>query len=298
MTDSQAEEFLRAVRLLPAELRKSALAMPEQLKENAEEFRLRAGRPAFVLALGRETALPHGAIISPELLQTVLEIATRASVHSYCESISEGYVTAQGGCRLGLCGSTAVQNGTVSGFRRLSSICIRIPREKRGCGDGVFKSLTQDGFFSSLIVSPPGAGKTTLLRELIRRLSDGGTRVALADERCEVAGVFEGSPCFDVGAKTDVLSGAPKEQGIMLLLRAMAPQVIAFDEISDPRDAKAAEAAANCGVRLLATAHAGSLEELRQRSVYRELLQREIFKKAVFIESCGGRREYRVEELS
>ncbi len=297
MTQQQTQEYLRAVRLLPPNLRQSAIDMPGFVMEKAEEFRLRAGKPATALVMGKEIEISREHPVNPSELQMVLEIATRASAHSYAESISSGYVTAEGGCRLGLCGSAITQNGKLTGLRRMSSICIRIPREKRSCGDGVFSKLTDGGFSSCLIISPPGGGKTTLLRELIRRLSDGGMRISLADERGEVAGIFEGQPCFDVGTKTDVLSGAPKAEGIMLLLRAMAPQLIAFDEITAAEDVEAAKLAANCGVMLLSTAHAKSLEDLSKRSLYKSLLSNGIFQKAVVIENRWGVRKYTVEDL-
>ena len=297
MAKNTQEEFQRAVRLLPTSLRAAVSALPESITGRAEELRLRAGRPMSVVVGDRETAIAPGVYITPAELQMVLEIATRASVHSYSESIRQGFVTAEGGCRLGLCGMAACEGGKISGMRRLSSICIRIPHERRGCADGIFPQLTEGGFRSTLIISPPGAGKTTLLRELVRLLSDGGARVSLADERSEVAGCFEGRPCFEVGAGTDILTAAPKSEGVFLLLRAMSPQIIAFDEITSPGDVEACDAAANCGVRLLTTAHGASLKDLSDRPLYKRLLERRIFDRAVVIENREGRRNYTVEEL-
>ena len=128
-------------------------------------------------------------------------------------------------------------------------------------------------------------------------MSDGGARVSLADERSEVAGCFEGRPCFDVGKSTDVLTAAPKGEGVFLMLRAMSPQIIAFDEITTPADVEACDASANCGVRLLTTAHGASLTDLTDRPLYRRLLERRIFDRAVIIENRAGRRTYTVEEL-
>lgn len=292
-----SEEFMKAARLLPLALRQMVSELPESVMSRAEELRLRSGRPIGVVIGEGETAVAPSVNITPAELQMVLEIATRASVHSYTDSIRQGFVAAEGGCRLGLCGAAVTEEGRISGMRRLSSICIRIPHEKRGCADGILPQLSAGGFTSTLIVSPPGGGKTTLLRELVRQLSNEGCRVSLADERCEVAGCFEGRPCFDLGACTDILSGAPKREGVFLMLRAMAPQIIAFDEITAPGDVEACDEAANCGVRLLATAHAASLEDLRDRPLYARLLERKIFKRAILIHNRGGRRDYTVEEL-
>ena len=293
-----AQEFIRAVRLLPPNLRTEVLNLPDNVTNQAEEIRLRNGRsPTMVLPNDEVEILPLHKISASEL-QLVLEIATRASVHTYADSIRMGFVTADGGCRLGLCGTAVTDENRITSLRRLSSLCIRIPREKRGCADGVYATLTDGGFKSTIIVSPPGTGKTTLLRELIRLLSDSGKRISLVDERSEVAGTFEGQPCFDVGARTDVLTGAPKSEGIFLVLRSMAPQILAFDEITTPSDIEAAETAANCGVSLLATAHGASIADLSERALYRKLLDRRIFSRAVIIENLGGKRRYTVEELS
>ena len=292
------QEFIRAARLLPPCLRAEVLNLPEDATDKAEEIRLRVGRAPTLVIDGDEIEILPTHRITVSELQLVLEIATRASAHTYADSIRQGFVTAEGGCRVGLCGTAVTEDNRITSVRRLSSLCIRIPREKRGCADEVFKALTKGGFKSTLIVSPPGAGKTTLLRELVRLMSDKGTRVSLVDERSEVAGTFEGQPCFDVGSRTDVLTGAPKSEGIFLLLRSMAPQLIAFDEITSPDDIEAAETASNCGVTLLATAHGAAISDLSERALYRKLLDRGIFSRAVIIENNRGMRSYAVEDLA
>ena len=297
MEASVSEEFARAARLLPPGLRCELLALPPELTARAEELRLRVGRAPGIVAGGEETAVLTERSVTAAELQMTLEIATRASVHTYADNIRAGFVTAPGGVRVGLCGTVTATDGRISALRQLSSVCIRVPHEKRGCADGVYPALAADGFRPTLLLSPPGGGKTTLLRELVRRLSEDGTRVALADERGEVAGCFEGTPGFDVGAHTDVLTGAPKAESVYLLLRAMAPQILAFDEITAPADVEAASGAANCGVSLLATAHAAGLADLRARPLYRKLLDRRLFERAVVIENDGGARRYTVEEL-
>ena len=293
----EKKEFLRAVKLLPPNLRDCALKTPQRIAERAEEIRLRAGKRMSYVVEDREIEVAERHQITPNELQIVLEIATRASAHSYTDSIKMGFVTAEGGCRIGLCGTVAADNENVKGLRRISSICIRIPHEKRGCAEEIFEELIEDGFKSTIIISPPGGGKTTLLRELTRLLSDSGTRIALVDERNEVAGTFEGRPYFDVGLSTDVLSCAPKGAGVMMVLRSMAPQVIAFDEITAPADIEAAVLAANCGVSLLTTAHASSSEEMRRRPLYKRMIEEGLFRRVVVIRNERGIRNYTVEEL-
>lgn len=292
------QEFMNAAKLLPPELRLAVRDLPEEIINGAEELRLRVGQAPTAVVGDREICIAPGKPVTAPALQLSLEIATRASVHTYSDCIRLGFVTAEGGCRLGLCGTAVTEGDEITGLRRLSSICIRIPREKRNCGKEVFRRITEDGFKSTLIISPPGAGKTTLLRELVRQLSESGKRISLIDERSEVAGIYEGRPCFDVGSRTDVLTSAPKTQGIYLMLRSMSPQIIAFDEITSPEDIKAAEMAAYCGVGLLATAHGTDSQELKKRALYRELLERGIFSRVVTIENRNGERCYGVEELT
>ena len=198
---------------------------------------------------------------------------------------------------MGLCGGTVVREGGVRSIRRLSSLSIRIPRQHRGCAGEIYARMLELGLPDTLIISPPGAGKTTLLRELVRLASEGGRRVSLIDERAEIAGVWDGSSLFDIGPCTDVMTGAPKPEAAAMLIRAMSPQILAMDEITTPADVEAARLATGCGVKLLATAHAGSARELAARPVYRKLLEDGVFSAAVVIERRGGSRHYRLEEL-
>ena len=290
------EGFDNAAGLLPQDIRQTAAALSEGAKRTAEELRLRSGRrPSLLLAEGES---PFGdRAVQPRDLDTVLENATRASAHTALECVAAGFVTVRGGCRVGLCGETVVREGGVRSIRRLSSLSIRIPRQHRGCAGEIYARMLELGLPDTLIISPPGAGKTTLLRELVRLASEGGRRVSLIDERAEIAGVWDGSPLFDIGPCTDVMTGAPKPEAAAMLIRAMSPQILAMDEITTPADVEAARLATGCGVKLLATAHAGSARELAARPVYRKLLEDGVFSAAVVIERRGGSRHYRLEEL-
>lgn len=287
--------FAAAAALLPPELRRAALDLGEAEQDAAEEFRLRGGRRPTVLLPGGEAPLPGCAPVTAQDLRAVLELATGASAHAYADSLRQGYVCARGGVRVGVCGQAVTSGGGILGVKHLSSVSLRIPREVKGCAAGL---LGEGGRFpSTLLVSPPGGGKTTLLRDMVRLLSDGGLRVALADERNEVAAQWEGAAQFDVGERTDVLSGAPKAEAALLLLRAMNPQVLAMDEITAPEDIRACSLASNCGVRVLATAHGEGLGDLRTRPLYRNLLALDLFRRAVVIRGRGADRQYGQEWL-
>lgn len=286
--------FENALRVLPRSLREAAERLPKGARKEAEELRLRLGRAPAVRFAEGEAALPGVECVTAETLRAVLELATGASWHTAEDSLRRGFVTVQGGCRIGVCGQAVTEEGRVVGIRELSSLCIRIPREVRESADG----LLEKEFHSTILISPPSGGKTTLLREMCRRLSDGGLPVSLCDERGEVAAVWNGRAQFDVGARTDVLTGAPKGEGAMMMLRSMAPRILALDEITAPEDVEACLCAANCGVRLLVTAHGCGTEDLFSRGIYRKLTEHKLFRRAVVIRVEDGRRSYRVEKLS
>ena len=178
-----------AVLLLPPDMRQFADRLA-----GAEEIRLRTGLPPTMVSRGAEKVIDGCRAINPSDLDGVLERATGASVHSAQSSIKNGYVAVRGGIRLGLCGSVIIKGDKPDGMRKLSSASIRIPRQARGCCDGIYPRLTAGGFQNTLILSPPGGGKTTCLRELVRMLSSGGNRVSLCDDRGEIAAVWNGEP--------------------------------------------------------------------------------------------------------
>ncbi|MBQ9349050.1 MAG: stage III sporulation protein AA [Oscillibacter sp.] len=313
-TARDAARYEAAAAILPSRLRRLALALPRERQGEAEEIRLRAGQPLTVLLPEGERrpervrAVPNGAVpddgpVEPEELETLCDLATEFSRYAAAETIREGFLSVRGGFRVGLCGSVVMKGGVSTNLSRLSSAAVRIARERKDAGREVAPLLFRDGQFqSALLLSPPGGGKTTLLRDLVRRLSTGvegygPRRVALIDERGEAAAMVQGLPQLDVGPHTDVLDGCPKALGIPMVLRAMNPQIIAVDEITVPEDIHAAVMASGCGAGLLATVHAGSIDDLRSKPLYRDLLDAGVFRLAVRITRTAEGRRYQVEGL-
>ena len=284
-----------AMMLLSQNIRFQARSLVRAQRAVAEEFRLRVGRAPTVLLPEGEKMLGDAPVTKRDLDMT-LELATGASIHSSLEQVRSGYITAKGGYRLGLCGSVAILDGEITGFSIISSIALRISREMKGVANELYAKLVQGGNLQpTLIISPPGGGKTTLLRDMVRLLSDGNMRTALADERGEIAAMSGGTAQMDVGAKTDILDACPKAQAVMMLLRAMNPELIALDEITAPEDIEAITRARNCGVTLLATAHADNVQDLYARPLYRAMMEEKIFENVVVIKRQNKKREYVLE---
>ena len=233
-------------------------------KEKMQELRLRLGKPPELL-LGNESIWLNQ-LCQMDDLNYVINTASRYSPWA-SESIRDGYLTAAGGHRIGICGKAVVHDGGISGIRQPESLCIRVARDFPGVAD----ALT-DFNGSILIIGPPGSGKTTLLRDLIRQLSQKET-VAVVDERSEL---FP-SGAFEAGKRLDVLTGCPKREGILMVLRTMGPTTIGVDEITAQEDCEALTHAGWCGVRLLATVHGGNLQDLKQKSLYKPLWEAQLF---------------------
>ncbi|WNX83085.1 stage III sporulation protein AB [Agathobaculum sp. NTUH-O15-33] len=260
-----------------------------------EEIRLRAGRPPAFKTVGgeRETALEP---LTPEILRDILSRAARYSVHSYQESLQNGFLTLPGGHRLGVCGTAIMEDREVRGIRQISSLNLRVARQIDTVGQDI-RLTNGDRLVSTLLLSPPGAGKTTLLRELTRRVSDQGVTVAVADERSELAALSGGRPQFQIGSCTDVIEGCGKKQAAIMLLKTMSPALLVFDEITAPADVEAVSLCAHCGVAVFASAHARDVQDLSRRALYRKLLGLGLFRQAVVISVEGGERRYQTIPL-
>lgn len=240
------------------------------------ETRLRLGEAPELRT--RKGSLFLSRKVLPDDLRFVINMGSKYSPWA-AESISSGYITTQGGHRIGVCGVVAIHDGKINGIRTPTSLCVRVAREF----PGIAKPLSNMKG-SLLIIGSPGCGKTTLLRDLVRQISQ--TRdcaVAVVDERGELFPNLEGRMLFTPGVRTDVMNGCGKSEGIDMVLRSMTPMFIAVDEITRKEDCDALIRAAWCGVHLLATAHAGSIDDLKRRPIYQRLLESKVFQNIVVL---------------
>ena len=232
-------------------------------KESLEVLRLRLKAPPQLLLSGKIHTRTR--TIPPEDLHFVINHASSFSPWA-SESLSRGYLTAPGGHRVGICGETVCKDTQVTGIREVTSLCIRVARAFPGIGEAIGRV---NG--SVLILGAPGWGKTTMLRDMVSILSRKES-VAVVDERGEVFPMG-----LDASRDVDVLLGAPKPQGVEMVLRTMGPSWIAVDEITSGEDCEAILNCHGCGVKLLATAHGAGLADYYHRPVYRPLVNAGVF---------------------
>lgn len=257
------------------------------------EIRLRAGRPLFLTYDGGECFLRAGGrepyVVTKEDLKETLEYVSGYSLYAFEDEIRQGYLSVQGGHRVGITGKVILDGDRIRGMKYISCINLRLAHEIRGCADKVMAFIRKkDWIAHTLIVSPPRCGKTTLLRDIIRQLSTGsesfpGVTVGVVDERSELAGCYQGIPQNDLGIRTDVLDGCPKAQGMQMLVRSMSPAVVAVDELGKEEDYRAVEAVIHSGCRLIATAHGENLEDVLSTPFFANLKKMRVFERYIIL---------------
>lgn len=252
-----------------------------------QEIRLRIGKPLIIVSDNIEFVLHK--IIEKEELMEILEYVSNYSLYAFENELKQGFITIEGGHRVGMTGQVQIEDGEVKNIKHISSMNIRISHEVLNCADVIFPYITENKqICNTLIISPPRCGKTTMLRDLIRQVSDGnrwvrGCTVGVVDERSELGGCYLGVPQNKLGIRTDILDCCPKSKGMLMLVRSMAPQVIAVDEIGSAEDIHALEYAMHCGCKMLATVHGTSMEEIRKKPILDELVKRHKFERYVVL---------------
>lgn len=282
---NKINHFEKVISCLPPDIRKEIHNFDNEILSSLEEIRIYKGRPVVLFASGKRLELK--AVTHGEVISSILNNLMKFSYYAYEEDMAKGFITIDGGHRVGICGKAILDRGHVKLIREVSSLNIRYSKEVVGCSNAIKHLLFTD--FSEkrtannlLIVSPPGCGKTTLIRDIARCLSVERFKVGICDERSEITGMFNGKPSYAFGPMLDVIDGCPKAEGMIMLVRAMSPDVIITDEIGKDEDIRAIETCLNSGVSIVTTIHGKSLEDVK-KGVIGPLIDRGEFKYIVFL---------------
>ena len=280
--------FQKVQDYLPESVRRCLRNLPESVTDEIQEIRLRCGRPVMVSQRGKELFLtPSGLsdkyqnviFMTCEDIARTFQAVMSHSVYSHEQDIAEGFVTIRGGCRVGICGSAVRKGNSVQSLRNVSGLNFRIAKEFQGIASGIWRQAENT---SILIAGTVGSGKTTFLRDLCRIVGD-SQKTSLIDERGEIASVVRGIPQYQVGVMTDILDGYPRKDGILTALRVLTPSYIVCDEISTEEDVNAILQAHGCGVKFIASVHAGNFDDIRKRSIIQPLFQAGVFQYCVYL---------------
>lgn len=269
----------------------------EKVAEQADrlqEIRLRVNQPVTILMDNKEWFLEKDGKLTDNVsyavhsnekeLEAVLAHVCNYSIYAFADEIRQGFMTIPGGHRIGLSGQVILENREqIRNIKYIRYLNIRIAHEVKGISNKTLPYLYREGeVLNTLIISPPGCGKTTMLRDLVRNFSYGnhygrGRNVGLVDERSEIAGSFLGVPQNDIGIRTDVMDACPKQEGMMMLIRSMAPDIVAVDELGSAGDVAAMHQVIQCGCRMLATIHGSSIEEVSRKGYMKDVMEEQFF---------------------
>lgn len=300
------ERFNNVIYRLDITLEHILKNIPTAYKDFVEEIRLRVDRPLMIDARGKDYFITEngqlskdskkGYIIKKENIKKTFDRLCEYSIYAVEDEIRNGFITIKGGHRIGISGRVIYRNKSISTIKDISSINIRIARQKIGISKDVIGYLVDKGsIYNTLIVSPPQCGKTTLLRDIIRSISNGlveysmnGLKVAVIDERSEIGGIYQGVPQNDLGVRTDILDRVNKYDGTLMMLRSLSPHVIATDELGDKLDMDAINNSLKAGVKILTTIHGENIDDIKAKPNISSIMKEKIFRRIIILDNSKG----------
>lgn len=310
MECSKKSRFDSAVSFITPNVRRYLSELPDSVKQNVTEVRMRVGKPlmlttlsggGFVTRQGRFTLIFSEDCLCVDKigLNDTFNRMCSFSVHSFQNDLKNGFITLKGGHRVGVCASANVENGEVTGVKDVSFLNLRIAGSFDGVADELIEKVYANGLKNIILAGVPSSGKTTMLRDLARQLSSGKTgvyhKVTVIDERYELACIHEGNAFNDVGLNCDVISGFPKSTAVLNAIRSMSPDIIICDEIGDLRDVDAVKAGLNSGVYFAVSVHAESYDDIVRKVQIKELLRTGCFDRIILLDS--GSKPCQIKEI-
>ncbi|ONI43495.1 stage III sporulation protein AA [Candidatus Epulonipiscium fishelsonii] len=283
--------------IFPMHIKKMFMSIPNTMFNDIQEIRIRKKKPIifykdqeeFGINMGGVVKIENSYVASREDIEGTLKFISGFSMYSLEDELRQGFLTIEGGHRIGVTGKAVVQNQKLKTLKDINGLNIRIAHQIIGCSDKIMPSILQNRKpCNTLIISPPKCGKTTILRDIIRNFSNGfygqgPFTVGVVDERSEIAGCYRGVPQNDVGIRTDVLDSCPKVEGMRMLLRSMSPQVLAVDEIGSNEDLMALEEALGAGVSILCTIHGNNIEDCYKKPILKQMIQNRWFERIIIL---------------
>ncbi|MCB5712628.1 stage III sporulation protein AA [Lactonifactor longoviformis] len=286
------------IQLFPLSVR-GILSKARMDMDNVYEIRLRVNAPLIVVYQGTEYFLTregqfthrreNAYLVSAQEVKETMGYVSSYSLYAFEDEVRQGFITIQGGHRVGIAGKAVMEGDKVKSVKYISYVNLRLSHQIKGCATAIMPYLIQeDTIYHTLLISPPRCGKTTMLRDIIRQISDGwdkfpGITVGVVDERSEIGGSYLGIAQNDLGIRTDILDCCPKAEGMMMLIRSMSPSVVAVDELGDYEDIHAIESVIHCGCRLLATVHGSTIEDIKRKPLMQRLMNERIFDRYVIL---------------
>lgn len=257
-------------------------------RDGIQEVRLRTDEPVTlsfptgdrILCASSTSTLhqPHSLVCRSDQLEACFLRFCENSVYAHEQELRQGFIAVRGGIRVGVAGTAVLGDDGVRSVRRVTSLCIRLPRRHTGCAASLMPCVYSAGsVYSTLLVGEPSSGKTSLLRDIAATLAMYGVRVAVVDERGEISGIEGLRGC-------DVLRGYPKPLGVLQAVRCLAPQVVIFDELGDDAEIDAVCACAHAGVAVVASLHGRAPAELVKKPAVRHLVKCHVFDRWVFLQ--------------